>query len=63
MRGPDWEYRIERLDDPGELRQEWLNERGAEGWELTAITPVAGSGLMLVFKRRRPPGPPPPPPR
>jgi ATP-dependent Clp protease ATP-binding subunit ClpA len=61
LRSPDWEYRVEQLDGVGELTQEWLNERGSEGWELTAMVP-ADDGPRLVFKRRRPPGPPPPPP-
>jgi ATP-dependent Clp protease ATP-binding subunit ClpA len=40
---PRWEYRVEEH----ELEQEWLNELGAEGWEL-----VAATGTTLVFKRR-----------
>jgi ATP-dependent Clp protease ATP-binding subunit ClpA len=61
-RPPDWEYRVERLERVDELTQAWLDERGAEGWELSAALPVS-DGVQAVFKRRRPPDRPPPPPR
>ena len=41
-----WEYRVETHTD---IDAAWLNELGAEGWELAGIQ--AGT---LVFKRRRP---------
>jgi ATP-dependent Clp protease ATP-binding subunit ClpA len=40
-----WEYRVERRD---EIDADWLNELGAEGWELVDV-----SGGTFVFKRRR----------
>jgi ATP-dependent Clp protease ATP-binding subunit ClpA len=43
-----WEYRVERQSP---IDQSWLNELGADGWELVDI-----SGDILVFKRRRLPG-------
>jgi ATP-dependent Clp protease ATP-binding subunit ClpA len=39
-----WEYRVEHRD---RIETEWLNELGAEGWELVDI-----SRDTLVFKRR-----------
>jgi len=41
---PTWEYRVETR---AMIEQPWLNEVGAEGWELVAI-----AGDTLVFKRR-----------
>jgi ATP-dependent Clp protease ATP-binding subunit ClpC len=43
-----WKYRVERRDA---LDAEWLNELGADGWELVAIHDGA-----YVFKRRCVPG-------
>jgi ATP-dependent Clp protease ATP-binding subunit ClpC len=40
-----WEYRVERRD---EIDADWLNELGADGWEL-----ADASGGTFVFKRRR----------
>jgi ATP-dependent Clp protease ATP-binding subunit ClpA len=57
IRPPDWEYRVEQLERVDELTQQWLNQRGSEGWELAAALPLSG-GLHTVFKRRRPPGKP-----
>jgi ATP-dependent Clp protease ATP-binding subunit ClpA len=48
---PAWEYRVEHvkgLDVP----EAWLNELGAEGWELHALVPV-GDGYRAVFGRAR----------
>jgi ATP-dependent Clp protease ATP-binding subunit ClpA len=44
-----WEYRVERR--AAQIDQDWLNELGAEGWELVDI-----SGDTFVFKRRASPG-------
>jgi ATP-dependent Clp protease ATP-binding subunit ClpC len=44
-----WEYRVERCD---ELDVEWLNELGADGWELVGFERREGR-VELVFKRRR----------
>jgi len=41
---PTWEYRVETR---ASIEQAWLNEIGAEGWELVDI-----AGETLVFKRR-----------
>jgi ATP-dependent Clp protease ATP-binding subunit ClpA len=43
-----WEYRIERRDhiDTG-----WLNELGADGWELVSVD-RSPEGAQLIFKRR-----------
>jgi len=48
MMRPAWEYRIEQRE---ELDGQWLNELGAEGWELVDIS--SGS---FVFKRSQLPG-------
>jgi ATP-dependent Clp protease ATP-binding subunit ClpA len=44
-----WEYRVERCDrvDP-----RFLNDLGAEGWELVSVHPGA-DWLELIFKRRQ----------
>jgi ATP-dependent Clp protease ATP-binding subunit ClpA len=41
---PTWEYRVETT---AKIEQVWLNEIGAEGWELVDV-----AGDTLVFKRR-----------
>jgi ATP-dependent Clp protease ATP-binding subunit ClpA len=41
---PTWEYRVEERES---IDAGWLNELGAEGWELVAV-----AGRTLVFKRR-----------
>jgi hypothetical protein len=55
MRGwsprPTWQHRVERVANGDELTAESLDAIGAEGWELTAVTP-ARDGLVLVFKRQ-----------
>jgi hypothetical protein len=43
-----WKYRVERRDM---LDADWLNELGADGWELVAVHEGA-----YVFKRRSVPG-------
>ena len=43
-----WEYRVEQR---AQIDQDWLNELGAEGWELVDI-----SAETFVFKRRGFPG-------
>jgi ATP-dependent Clp protease ATP-binding subunit ClpC len=53
-RPPCWEYRVERrpaLDDDAVA---WLNELGADGWELAGV--VASDGVTLLFKRLLAPG-------
>jgi ATP-dependent Clp protease ATP-binding subunit ClpC len=47
-RAPRWEYRVERREA---LETDWLNELGADGWELAGSHDGA-----LVFKRRCLPG-------
>jgi ATP-dependent Clp protease ATP-binding subunit ClpA len=50
---PCWEYRVERCD---RVEAQFLNDLGAEGWELVSVSPGA-DGLELIFKRRQlPPG-------
>jgi hypothetical protein len=49
--GPGWEYRVERPTEP--VTTEWLNELGAERWELVGPAP-AELGGGLIFKRQRP---------
>jgi ATP-dependent Clp protease ATP-binding subunit ClpA len=49
-----WEYSLERREALDEDAATWLNDRGAEGWELTAILPVP-EGITLVLKRQRSP--------
>jgi ATP-dependent Clp protease ATP-binding subunit ClpA len=44
-----WEYRVEQRDA---VNTDWLNELGAEGWELVSVRPGTDS-LELIFKRRR----------
>jgi Clp amino terminal domain, pathogenicity island component len=47
-----WEYRVERWPDAEpERRSAQLAELGGEGWELTAVVPVA-TGADWVFRRR-----------
>jgi hypothetical protein len=43
-----WEYRVEQQ---AQIDQDWLNELGAEGWELVDI-----SADTFVFKRSGFPG-------
>jgi ATP-dependent Clp protease ATP-binding subunit ClpA len=45
-----WEYRVEKRAATDEELAEWLNALGAEGWELTALTP-SGDEMRLIFKR------------
>jgi ATP-dependent Clp protease ATP-binding subunit ClpA len=50
-----WQYRVERRPALDGEAVAWLNELGAEGWELAGI--VDGTdGLTLLFKRRQAPG-------
>lgn len=62
-----WEYRTETTAVEGtvnrnmdEMTNDWLNQFGAEGWELVSITTLnVGNGLTsrrawLVFKRPLP---------
>ena len=52
MMQPCWEYRVERCD---RVETTYLNELGAEGWELVSVNPGADR-LELIFKRRQVPG-------
>ena len=45
---PCWEYRVERCDH---VQAQFLNDLGAEGWELVSVNPSENS-LELIFKRR-----------
>jgi ATP-dependent Clp protease ATP-binding subunit ClpC len=45
---PRWEYRVEPPPEDG--LQEWLNELGADGWELAQASDRLGG--VFVFKRR-----------
>jgi ATP-dependent Clp protease ATP-binding subunit ClpA len=48
-----WEYRVERCD---RVEAQFLNDLGAEGWELVSVSSGSDS-LELIFKRRQlPPG-------
>jgi ATP-dependent Clp protease ATP-binding subunit ClpA len=49
---PCWEYRVERCD---RVEAQFLNDLGAEGWELVSVNPGA-DWLELIFKRRQFPG-------
>jgi len=55
-----WEYRIEYLNiGPGRFPQmtdAWLNQLGADGWELVTFTWNEANRLThtLVFKRPKP---------
>jgi ATP-dependent Clp protease ATP-binding subunit ClpA len=49
---PCWEYRVEGRDA---IDADWLNELGAEGWELVSVTPGT-DGVAAIFKRRQFPG-------
>ncbi len=51
VRGPNWEYWVERTPDAGALSIDSLNELGSEGWELAGVVPDT-AGVALVFKRR-----------
>lgn len=46
-----WSYRVETV---GQVDADELNEFGAEGWELMAVTPLDGSRTELIFKRPAP---------
>jgi hypothetical protein len=48
---PCWEYRVEQRDA---VDAEWLNELGAEGWELVSMAP--GPPFTAIFKRQQFPG-------
>jgi ClpA/ClpB-like protein/uncharacterized protein DUF4177 len=55
---PCWEYRVEKRDA---VDADWLNELGAEGWELVSVsssayTPTEMDGFTVIFKRRQFPG-------
>jgi ATP-dependent Clp protease ATP-binding subunit ClpC len=52
LRGPDWEYLVERAPGADALSADSLNALGADGWELAAVVPSA-AGVVLLFKRRR----------
>jgi ATP-dependent Clp protease ATP-binding subunit ClpC len=52
---PRWQYRVERRPALDEDAVAWLNELGAEGWELAGVV-GAEDGLTLLFKRRQAPG-------
>ena len=49
---PQWEYRVEPSVEAAALAEEWLNARGAEGWELVSLT-SSDDKLHVIFKRRR----------
>jgi len=49
--GTSWEYRVEH--PPGTVTADWLNELGAERWELVGTAPAEFGG-GLIFKRQRP---------
>lgn len=46
-----WEYQFRPLADADALTVEWLNELGAEGWELVC-TVESKDGIRAIFKRR-----------
>jgi ATP-dependent Clp protease ATP-binding subunit ClpC len=46
-----WEYQLSLLADADALTVEWLNELGAEGWELVS-TFESSDGIRAIFKRR-----------
>jgi ATP-dependent Clp protease ATP-binding subunit ClpC len=47
-RMPRWEHLVEQT---GALEKIWLDELGADGWELVSIVPGSAGGLLAVFKR------------
>ncbi len=52
VRGPTWEYRLERSPNGSTLSIDSLNELGSDGWEVTGVLPQVGE-LVLLLKRRR----------
>ncbi len=57
LRGPVWEYRLERAPSVHNISVVHLNAIGAEGWELTGVIPNPDE-TVLLFKRARRPEPP-----
>ena len=62
--GPQWEYRVLRIDDRrrpnttgtrsrGSASEEKLNELGKQGWELVSVRSEGNSEPVFYFKRRR----------
>jgi ATP-dependent Clp protease ATP-binding subunit ClpC len=46
-----WEYQLSPLADADSLTVEWLNQAGAEGWELVSTVDTR-AGIRAIFKRR-----------
>ena len=51
VRGPAWEYRLERSPDVSTLSIDSLNELGSDGWEVAGVLPN-DTELVLLLKRR-----------
>jgi ATP-dependent Clp protease ATP-binding subunit ClpC len=50
VRGPAWEYRLERSPDVSTLSIVSLNELGSDGWEVAGVLTQAGE-VVLLLKR------------